>query len=185
MNIDANKFSKLAAVMLLLVLAWLIWLVLISSYVDYFSQQYTDIERSQRKLIALNELILNKKKINFQYRAMKNNRSLSQVFLGTSKGVLAYAKFQGVIKRIVKRSKSTLLQSSLVKNDSKSNDSITMKVSIRSSVDMVYKTLHQIENGWPIMKIDNIELSRINNGYRNRVNSSLIGAVFEVTAYVQ
>jgi len=181
--IERKNINKIAAVTLLIMMLWLIWQLLISPYAEFLHRQYIEFERSQRKVIALNELLINKETINSKYRAMKNNRSLEKVHLGQNNGVLAEAKLQGVIKRIIIKNKSTLIMSSLSKGNVGNEKIIKIKVSMRGSIESVYKIFHQLENGWPVMVMDNVELRQVNSRYST--NKNILDAVFEVSAFVQ
>lgn len=185
MQFEFEKLSKIGAVSLLLLVLALIWLFLVVPYTDYFSARVYELERTQRKLLVLEDLIIKKDSIKEKYRAMKNNRSLERVYLARKGGVLAEAKLQGVVRRLIEKNGSTLTQSSVKKTDDAGAKSITMKVSMRGSIESTYKVFHALENGWPVVVVRNAELTLVNPGYSQTKNNNMLSSVYEVTAYVQ
>jgi len=73
--------------------------------------------------------------------------------------------------------------SSLSKGNVGNEKIIKIKVSMRGSIESVYKIFHQLENGWPVMVMDNVELRQVNSRYST--NKNILDAVFEVSAFVQ
>lgn len=170
---------------ILISLLYVAWVFLVNPYASYLVTQYSKIERAQQKLHALNELINNKDAINKIYRSMKNNRSLERVYLGRSGGVIAEAKLQGIVRRLIEKNNSNLIETSQINNTSDDKNKITLKVSMRGSIDSAYKIFYQLENSWPVMTVNNVELTRINNRYARNSYSDSLNSVFEITAYVQ
>lgn len=185
MTINNSSVSKLLAIGLLLALLLLAWLIVIRPYVNYFAEQYYSIERANHKLIALNYLIKKEEDINTLYRSIKNNRSLERVYLGKAGGVVAEAKLQGIVRRLIEKNQSNMIQSSLISYNSDDKKAVTIKVTMRGSIESAYKIFYELENSRPVMIINNIELTRMSKGYSRNVKNEWLNSVFEITAYVQ
>lgn len=143
------------------------------------------MDKSAHKIRVLNDLITNKDQINSIYRAMMNNRSLERVYLGRSGGVIAEAKLQGIVRKIIEKNNSNLIQTSKINTLQENKNKITLKVSMRGSIGSAYKIFYQLENSWPVMTINNLELQRITTGYNKNEKKISLNSVFEITAYVQ
>lgn len=195
-----QRYGKLLAVLLLLTGLLLVWALIIAPYQAMLADQARDVDRMQRKLHSLESLIENRDKFTAQYKSMQNNRSLDQIFLTRGKGVVAEARLQGIVRRLIERNGSVLTQSSLKKNNAKDEKGITLQVAMRGSVESAYKIFHAIENGWPAMVVKNVTVQALSNQHwRNHNGRSQYGrnqytqnnkqhamtASYEVTAYVK
>ena len=185
MVINDKKISKILALGILIALLVMAWLIIVRPYINYFTEQYYSINRAQLKINTLRALIKNENEINSLHRSIKNNRSLERVFLGKSGGVIAEAKLQGVIRRLIENNNSTLVQSSLISDKNNEKKAVTIKVTMRGSIESAYKIFYQLENSRPVMVINNVELTRMSNSYSRTDYSELLNSVFEITAYVQ
>ena len=177
--------SRLSALVILAFLIYAVWLLIVSPYKSQLHTKYMHIDRSVHKIRVLNDLIANKEHINNIYRAMMNNRSLERVYLGRSGGVIAEAKLQGIVRKIIEKNNSNLIQTSRTNTAPGDKNIITLKVSMRGSIDSTYKIFYQLENSWPVMTINNIELQRVISGYNKNEKQGTLSSVFEITAYVQ
>lgn len=185
MTINDKTISKILALGILIVMLFIAWLIIFRPYINYFAGQYYLIDRANHKLNVLNALIKNEKEINTLYRSIKNNRSLERVYLGKGGGVISEAKLQGMVRRLIENNNSNLIQSSLVNHKSSDQKTVTIKVTMRGSVESAYKIFYQLENSRPVMVLNNIELTRMSNGYSRTGYSDFLNSVFEITAYVQ
>ena len=86
MIIDKANANKVTAVTLLIIVLWLIWQLLIAPYTELLYEQYIDFERSQRKIIALNELLIHKKKINFKLHTKEALKWIMTFLKGSNNG---------------------------------------------------------------------------------------------------
>ena len=185
MIINDKRISKILALGILMALLFMAWLIVVRPYIHYFAEQYYSINRAKHKLSALKALINNDDEINTLYRSIRNNRSLERVYLGKSSGVIAEAKLQGILRRLVENNNSTLVQSSLISDKNNEKKAVTIKVTMRGSIESAYKIFYQLENSRPVMVINNVELTRMSNSYSRSGYSELLNSVFEITAYVQ
>ena len=160
-----------------------LWLVIMDPYVSYLTDKYNTLVTAKRKQVALNRLIENKVELIGLLRSIKNNRSLSKVYISTNQGVVADVKLQGLVKRVINEHKGVLLQSSVIENK-EYKKTVSLKVMMRGNLDDTYKIIHQLENGWPVLTLDNVVLR--SQGYKNIKDKNLqIDAQYEVTAYVE
>lgn len=180
-----QHYGKPLAIMILMSGLFVIWVMIIGPYKNMLAEQSQDVQRAQQKLQRLQMLIENKDTFTAQYKSMQNNRSLDQVFLSRGKGVVAEARLQGIVRRLIERNGSVMTQSSLKKNDKPTVKGITLQVAMRGSVDSAYKIFHAMENGWPAMVVNNVTVQAVRAHYGRKSQQHAMTASYEVTAYVK
>ena len=183
MSIKNKNHNAIVAMSILLMLLAVLWFVIIDPYVSYLTDKYEALSMAKRQQVVLNSLIKNKSEIIGLLRSIKNNRSLSKVYISSNQGVVADVKLQGLVKRVINEHKGILLQSSVLKNR-ENIKSVSLKVMMRGNLDDTYKIIHELENGWPVLTLDNVVLR--SQGYKNIKDKNIqIDAQYEVTAYVE
>lgn len=185
MNINDKIISRFTALTILVLLIYAAWFLIFSPYISQLNTKYMRLDRSAHKVRVLNDLINNKDQINNTYRAMMNNRSLERVYLTRGGGVVAEAKLQGIVRKIIEKNNSNLIQTSRINTAQEDKNKITLKVSMRGSINSTYKIFYELENSWPVMTINNLDLQKITAGYIKNEKKGSLNSVFEITAYVQ
>ncbi|MDH5179739.1 MAG: type II secretion system protein GspM [Gammaproteobacteria bacterium] len=180
-----ERYSKPVAIGILLLVIMFVWLIVVLPYHSSIMEKYRDIERLQRKLSTLQNLEQSKDKIAGQYRSIMNNRSLDAIYINKGNGVIAGARLQGMVRRLVEKHGSVLTQSSIKKESEEKTGSITLHVAMTGSVESTYKIFHEIENSMPVMIVANVNLSGTQAAYRHSASKNMLTASFEVTAYVK
>lgn len=182
--VDNSTYSRLLAAGLLIPVIVIAWMALAVPYWNMVCEQFRKTSLVHRKYQSMEKIVNNRKKIEQQYRSMMNNRSLSKVYLGNKQGTLAVARLQGTLKRMSEKCGSSLVQSSNVKNSDKHR--ITANVTMTGDIKSVYCSLHKIGNDWPVMTVNNIDITGSNNTrYGNQNKTIQLQARFDVTAYIK
>lgn len=175
-----ERSAALAILGLLLVTAWF---ALVSPYLDYLSDAYAELAHAQRKQLALQRLIENRQELLVKNRAMKINRSLSSLYISDSADVLTEAKMQGFLKRLINKHQGKLVQISRTSNDAGDKKAVSMKVDMQGGLDATYRIIHEVENGMPIMTIDNFQVDLASSHYGQQ--EKYLHTRYQVTAYVK
>ncbi len=183
MKLNKSMLEKSSALGILILLLIAVWFGLVSPYLGYLSDSYAELSHAQRKQVALQRLIDDRMKLLDTNKAMKINRSLSRVYVSDTNDVVTEAKMQGFLKRLINKHQGKLVQISRADNDSTDKKAISMKVEMKGDLDATYKIIHGVENGWPIMTLDNIQIDVVNNHYSKQ--EKYLHARYEVTAYVK
>ena len=173
-----NFYSKLLALGILVALLTGAWLLLGEPYVDLWQDRIAQAERLQRKQLALRQLIGNREYFEQQYAALSDSEGLQQVFLDEKSGALADVKLQGIVKQIVTDSGAKVIQAVIEKRkparNSKSardaeavdDKSVTVKVMMQGSLEMIYSALRALENSRPLILVDNLQIAHVRARYR-------------------
>jgi hypothetical protein len=183
MNLNKSILSKSAALGVLAVLLIAAWFGLAAPYLGYLSDAYRELSHVQRKQVVLQNLIENREKLLTTNKAMKVNRSLSKIYISETADVLTEAKLQGFLKRLIKKHNGKLVSISRVNGDGKDKKEISMKVDMRGDLNATYRIIHDVENGWPVMTVDNLQIDLVNNQYATQ--QKYLQTRYEVTAYVK
>ena len=173
-----NIYSKSLAAGILAALLSGAWLLLGEPYVDLWQDRIAQAERLQRKQLALRQLIGNRESFEQQYAALSDSEGLQQVFLDEKSGALADVKLQGIVKQIVTDSGAKVIQAVIEKRkparNSKSardaeavdDKSVTVKVMMQGSLEMIYSALRALENSRPLILVDNLQIAHVRARYR-------------------
>ena len=173
-----NLYAKLLAMGILAALLTGAWLLLGEPYIDLWQDRIAQAERLQRKQLALTQLIGKRETFEQQYATLSDSERLQQVFLDEKSGALTDVKLQGIIKQIVIDSGATLVQAVIEKRKPARNAksagnaeavddrSVTVKVMMQGSLQMIYSALQALENSRPLILVDNLEIAHVRARYR-------------------
>ncbi|MDH3762264.1 MAG: type II secretion system protein GspM [Gammaproteobacteria bacterium] len=172
----SNTYRKLSALGILALLLATAWMLLGEPYFDLWQDRIAQAERLQRKQMALSQLIRNSDLYQQQYQAISGSQGLQQVFLDDKSGALADVKLQRIVKQIVNQSGAKLMQAVIKKtrqgkksasaSESKTDKSVTVKVVMQGSLQMIYSALQALENNRPLILVDNLEIIHVKARYR-------------------
>jgi len=192
----SNRYSKLAAIGILVFMLFAAWFLLAEPYLNLWQDRIAQADRLQRKHSALSLLIGDKNWYHEQYQAINNSPELQEIFLNDKTGALAEAKLQRIVKHIVSTSGARLLQAVIVnsKSNKQNGDSregaddktVTVKVLMQGSIKSIYTALQELENSRPAMLVSNLDISFTK--YRYQVsgsnNYSSYEASYDATAFI-
>jgi hypothetical protein len=189
-------YSKLAAVGILLFLLLGAWILLAEPYIDLWQDRVTQAERLQRKQNALRALIDQRERFEQRYEALNQSESLRAVFLDDKPGALADAKLQRIVREVVEQAGGRVLQIAIAKtrHANRSNSSgetkfekkVTVSVMMQGSIESIYKMLHGLENGRPLVLVSNLEVTHVKSRYpvEQSVSDSSYRAKYDATAFI-
>ena len=181
-----NNYSltsrRFGAVVLLFVFVFGCYFLVINPYIGLINTYRSEIVSLGDKIERFNALVQQKDAFQRQLVAVKNNRAASQYFIKAKTITLASAALQQKIKQVVQAQNGQLVstQVSLPVNslateneNQKSHDrGVSVKVSMKATVDSLYQVFYTLESGSPLVVIDNISISRVHQGRRLNVSSS-------------
>lgn len=186
-------YNKSAAVGILLIMLFLLWVFIIRPYFMLWDQRITTVEMLHKKHQSLIALINNSDMFEQQFRAISNNRGLRGIFLAKKPGALAEIKLQGVIKRVINDSGGRVVQSSIkplpeAANKTSSNyadKTVIVDILMQGDINSIYRTLHKLENYRPVILVRNLEISRQQTHYQYAEDSPVYRAKYDAVAFIQ
>ena len=121
------------------------------------------------------------------------------MFLDEKSGALADVKLQGIVKQIVTDSGATVVQAVIEKKkparNSKSarnaeaadDKSVTVKVMMQGSLEMIYSALRALENSRPLILVDNLQIAHVKARHRAaqaESSDTSYRASYDATAFI-
>jgi hypothetical protein len=171
----SDKYSKLAATGILLLVLATLWFIGGEPYIDLWQDRIAKAERLQRKQNSLRQLIRDRDHYEQQYRAVTESQGFQQVFLDDNSGALADAKLQRIVKQAVSDSGGKLLQAVIAKirtgskknanGETETDKAVTIKVLMQGSIESIYAMLQALENSRPVVVISNLQITHQKSRY--------------------
>jgi general secretion pathway protein M len=173
---------RFGAIALLFVLIFGCYLLVINPYIGLINGYRSEIASLGDKIERFNALVKQKDAFQRQLIAVKNNRAASQYFIKARTITLASAALQQKIKQVVQAQNGQLVSTqvslpvnSLATENEKQNlrdRGVSVKVSMKATIESMYRVFYTLESGSPLVVIDNVSISRIHQGRRLNASSS-------------
>lgn len=185
--VNYQKYSQFLAILILLAVLFVFWQLIIKPYVNYLGDEYHTGSNLYKKHEALSRIVNNQDQILSKYKTIRNNRSLDKVFVSVKSGALAQAKLLGIIKRHVKKSGCTLVQSTSLGDQKNTGQQKTVgaRITLLGDVAETYKLIHSLEYGWPVVQIESIDVSNERARYQYGKSKQQLRTTMELSAYVR
>ena len=181
-----NNYSltsrRFGAVIVLFVFVFGCYFLVINPYIGLINNYRSEIVSLGDKIERFNALVKQKDAFQRQLVAVKNNRAASQYFIKAKTITLASAALQQKIKQVVQAQNGQLVSTqvslpvnSLATENDKQNSrdrGVSVKVSMKATIESMYRVFYTLESGSPLVVIDNVSISRVHQGRRLNVSSS-------------
>lgn len=165
--------QRAAALGILALLLWIVYLALAEPVWSAFADYDENIDQLQTRLRAYKKNAAELVPLQKQYEQLRRTLPNSQAgYLKGNRASLAAAEMQDLVKRIVAENGGHLTSSQTIpeqKSDKKSGepDRVTIKVQLSGSIQTVQKVFWTLESGSPTVFLDNVYI-RSRTGYLAR-----------------
>lgn len=174
-----NKLARrIIALFVLLLPVSLLLMIVVRGYADFMYDQFDQAKLLQRHHQRLEYLEKNSEKIAAMYKSYRTNRFVRTMFVSSTNSIDPLRVLQSEIDRIKNSSCNLSYQKGAVRQTN-ADYAIRLSVETECNLHELYNLIVQVDNLSPLVLIEAIDISALDNKYDTRVK-----AVLRLKAYV-
>jgi general secretion pathway protein M len=184
----SKQQSRYAALFVLVVAVFLAIGLLCYPFVSLYSSQAAALARAQDQVARYQQLADGQDSLQKELALLKRRSPTAAYYVAGDTAALASAKMQQYLKQIVVRNGGELISTQIVTPDeSNAGSQTSLKVRLRASMEKSPLILHALENGRPLLFLDNLVISsrqvrRTTAGAPTRVSLDMS---FDLTGFIE
>ncbi len=186
----APKQSRALAVAILALVIIAAYLVLVQPYRQAYVEYQTRLARADEQLFKYRSLIDQQDRLREQLEQLKNLPQFSEYYFQEDTPALAYAALQNLVKRAVSKSGGKLVSTQTItsKTSHEGLVPVTVKVSMKGTIETLYTLVHALEGRSPLLFLDKVSIQSTSAATRRRYKTAVAPQLdirFDLTGYIR